>query len=87
MVHERNNSYNYYVDSNDMYLYIVYSANSKIDKNKRIGRFICYQLGIIENGADISDSDIKDSTITGCMIFAEPGSAKRNVEDYIKNRM
>lgn len=40
-----------------------------------------------ENGADLTDSDITDSTITGCMIYAEPGNAKQNVEDYIRNKM
>ena len=40
-----------------------------------------------QNGADLTDPDITDSTLTGCMIYAEPGNAKRNVEDYIKNRM
>lgn len=40
-----------------------------------------------ENGADLTDSDITDSTLTGCMIYAEPGNAKRNVEDYIRNKM
>ena len=40
-----------------------------------------------ENGADLTDSDITDSTITGCMIYAEPENAKRNVEDYIRNKM
>lgn len=39
------------------------------------------------NGADLTDSDITDSTLTGCMIYAEPGNAKRNVEDYIRNKM
>ena len=40
-----------------------------------------------ENGADLTDSDITDSTLTGCMIYAEPGNAKQNVEDYIRNKM
>ena len=40
-----------------------------------------------QNGADLTDSDITDSTLTGCMIYAEPGNAKRNVEDYIRNKM
>lgn len=40
-----------------------------------------------ENGADLTDSDITDSTLTGCMIYTDPGSAKRNVEDYIRNKM
>ena len=40
-----------------------------------------------KNGADLTDSEITDSTVTGCMIYCEPGNAKSNVEDYIKNRM
>ena len=40
-----------------------------------------------ENGADLTDSDITDSTLTGCMIYTEPGNAKQNVEDYIRNKM
>ena len=40
-----------------------------------------------ENGADFSDPDIKDSVLTGCLIYTEPGSARRNVEEYIKNKM
>ncbi len=44
-------------------------------------------LWLEENGADLTDSDITDSTLTGCMIYSEPGNAKRNVEHYIKNKM
>ena len=40
-----------------------------------------------ENGADLTDSDIIDSTITGCLIYTEPGTAKREVEEYIINKM
>ena len=40
-----------------------------------------------ENGADLTDADITDSTITGCMIYAEPENAKQNVENYIRNKM
>lgn len=39
------------------------------------------------NGADLTDSDITDSTLTGCMIYAEPESAKLNVENYIRTKM
>lgn len=44
-------------------------------------------LWLEENGADLTDSDITDSTLTGCMIYAEPRNAKRNVEDYIRDKM
>lgn len=40
-----------------------------------------------ENGADLTDSELVDSTLSGCMIYHEPGSAKNNVKDYIKNCM
>lgn len=40
-----------------------------------------------ENGADLTDSDITDSTLTGCMIYTEPENAKQTVEDYIRNKM
>lgn len=40
-----------------------------------------------KNGADFTDSDLSDSTLTGCMIYCEPGNAKSNVEDYIKDKM
>lgn len=40
-----------------------------------------------QNGADLTDSDITDSTLTGCMIYAEPGNARRNVENYIRDKM
>lgn len=40
-----------------------------------------------KNGADFTDSDLADSTLTGCMIYCEPGNAKSNVEDYIKDKM
>lgn len=39
------------------------------------------------NGEDLTDSDLADSTLTGCMIYCEPGNARINVEDYIKNKM
>lgn len=40
-----------------------------------------------KNGADLTDSELTDSTLSGCMIYCEPANAKSNVEDYIKNRM
>ncbi len=40
-----------------------------------------------KNGADFTDFDIVDSTLSGCMIYCEPGNARNNVEDYIKNKM
>ena len=40
-----------------------------------------------KNGADFTDSDLIDSTLTGCMIYREPKNAKSNVVDYIKNKM
>lgn len=40
-----------------------------------------------ENGADLTDSDITNSTLSGCMIYIEPGNAKSSVENYIRNKM
>ena len=40
-----------------------------------------------KNGADLTDPDIVDSTISGSMIYCEPSNAKSNVENYIKSRM
>lgn len=40
-----------------------------------------------KNGADFMDSDLVNSTLTGCMIYCEPGNAKSNIEDYIKDKM
>lgn len=39
------------------------------------------------NGADLTDTDLTDSTLTGCMIYCEPESARINVEDYIRDKM
>lgn len=36
---------------------------------------------LIKHGADLTDSDLTDSTLTGCMIYCEPGNARINVED------
>nr|DAY49516.1 MAG TPA: hypothetical protein [Caudoviricetes sp.] len=30
-----------------------------------------------KNGADFMDSDLVNSTLTGCMIYCEPGNAKK----------
>lgn len=40
-----------------------------------------------KNGADFMDSDLADSTLTGCMIYCEPQNAKSNVENYIEYKM
>ncbi len=63
-----------------------------IDRRERLAMELidaCAQLDswLEKNGADLTDSDIADSTINGCMIYCEPANAKLNVEDYIKNRM
>lgn len=51
------------------------SATSEIDK------------WLINHGADLNDNDLKDSVLSGCMIYCEPGSAKHNVIKYIENKM
>lgn len=40
-----------------------------------------------KNGADLTDSELEASTLSGCMIYCEPGNARINVEEYIRNRM
>lgn len=40
-----------------------------------------------KNGADLSDGDIQDSIVSGCMIYCEPTNAKFAVLDYIENKM
>lgn len=42
---------------------------------------------LVNNGADLTDTDLIDNTLTGCMIYCESGNARNNVEEYIKNRM
>ena len=63
-----------------------------LDKRERLA----YQLSEIgaeldkwleENGADLADTDLRDSTITGCMIYCEPDNARTNVMDYIEKKM
>lgn len=38
-------------------------------------------------GADLTDEKINDAVITGCMIYAEPWTAKQIVRDYIENEL
>ena len=40
-----------------------------------------------KNGADFNDRDICDAVISGCMIYAEPTTAKDLVMDYIQNKL
>ena len=40
-----------------------------------------------KNGADFSDKDICDAVISGCMIYAEPTTAKDLIIDYIQNKL
>ena len=40
-----------------------------------------------ENGANLQDSDLRDCTITGCMIYCEPDNAKTTVMEYIEKKM
>lgn len=44
-------------------------------------------LWLEENGADLTDADLRDSTISGCMIYCEPDTAKTNVMEYIEKKM
>lgn len=63
-----------------------------IDRRERLAMELIYVCATLDawlekNGADLTDPDIADSTISGCMIYCEPGNAKSSVEDYIKNCM
>ncbi len=40
-----------------------------------------------KNGADLSDNDIQDSILSGCLIYCEPTNAKFTVLDYIEDKM
>lgn len=40
-----------------------------------------------KNGADLNDPDLTDSTISGCMIYAEPWAAKELVMNYIRAKL
>lgn len=40
-----------------------------------------------KNGADLMDKDICDAVISGCMIYAEPTTAKYLVMEYIRNKL
>ena len=50
---------------------------------------VCNELDawLQNNGADLTDSDLADSTLTGSMIYCEPGNASANVKNYIRNKM
>lgn len=63
-----------------------------IDRREKLAKNlidVCNELDtwLEKNGADFYDSDLVDSTVTGCRIYCEPENAKSDVEDYIKNRM
>ena len=63
-----------------------------LDKREKLANDLitaCCELDewLEKNGADLTNPDISDSTLSGCMIYCEPGNAKSCVEDYIKNRM
>ena len=63
-----------------------------LDRRERLAYqlgYTCYKLDtwLEENGADLTDADIRDSTISGCMIYCEPTNAKTNIMEYIENKM
>lgn len=63
-----------------------------IDRRKRLAMNLmsaCNELDawLQNNGADLTDLDLTDSTLSGCMIYCEPGNAAANVEDYIRSKM
>lgn len=63
-----------------------------LDRRERLAMDLMHVTSELDSwlekkGADFTDSNLKDSTLTGCMIYAEPWTARTNVEDYIKNQM
>lgn len=67
-------------------------AQNLLDKRERLAMDLMsvtseLDTWLVNNGADLMDTDLIDSTLTGCMIYCEPGNARNNVEEYIKNRM
>lgn len=42
----------------------------------------------LENkGGNLTDPDIADGVLSGCMIYAEPWTANKVVRDYIENKL
>ena len=63
-----------------------------LDRRERLAMDLMHVTSELDSwlekkGADFTDSKLKDSTLTGCMIYAEPGIARINIEEYIKNQM
>lgn len=63
-----------------------------LDRRERLAYQLsetCYKLDtwLEENGADFTDADLRDCTITGCMIYCEPANAKTTVMEYIEKKM
>ena len=63
-----------------------------LDKRQKLAEdLICANADLDDwlekNGADLTDADICDAVLTGCMIYCEPSNAKRIVIDYIENKM
>lgn len=63
-----------------------------LDKRERLAYQLVEACAELDNwleskGADFRDEKIVDSTITGCMIYCEPTTAKKNVRDYIENQL
>lgn len=63
-----------------------------IDKRERIAIELMHLNAELDNwleskGADLTDTDICDAVLTGCMIYAEPWTAKILVEEYIENKL
>ena len=42
---------------------------------------------LVKNGANLTDDDICDAVISGCMIYCEPTNARNLVEYYILNKL
>lgn len=74
------------------FMKIPKEAQDLLDKRERLAMDLMsvtseLDTQLVNNGADLTDTDLIDSTLTGCMIYCEPRNARNNVEEYIKNRM
>ncbi len=86
-----------YVELKEIVLEVKAYGNPKkvqklLDRRERIAMNLISVTAELDtwlekNGADFTDFDIIDSTLSGCMIYCEPVNARNNVEDYIKNKM
>lgn len=67
-------------------------VKNMLNKRERLARELNEVSGKLdawleENGADLTDSRLADCTVTGCMIYCEPCTAKLSVTSYIEEAL